>query len=164
MTRKPRLASAAVAAARAEFPYWREPPEPAAMPRSYLTVTVKDVATTVQFYRDAFGIRLNHYWSEDGVEFAQLDVGQTVLCLRPIEWARRNMTWREPPALPDDCVPYMRLSIPTTDLTIVIRTAAGFGAVLIDEHTTRLEHVACLRDPDGFLIELRSKFDAPETL
>jgi catechol 2,3-dioxygenase-like lactoylglutathione lyase family enzyme len=132
------------------------------MPRSYLTVTVKDVPATIQFYRDAFGIPVNQTRSEDGLEFAQLDVGQTVLYLLPVEWSRRNMAWREPPALADDRVPHVRLSIPTTGLGIMVQTATWFGVVLVDEHMTGLEHVACLRDPDGFLIELRSKLPAAD--
>ena len=129
------------------------------VPRAYVTFLVKDLDRTVDFYDDAFDIVMFFTRDPSGRELALGDTGRTGISV--VTWELIDNSGLGPSPYMRRDAPEVRLIIPTNNLEAAVAKATAAGAVLIDRYHTRLEDVACLSDPDGFLIELRQPVVAP---
>ena len=120
----------------------------------YTIIYVSDVAATIKFYLDAFGIQAR--FVHEGGDYAELNTGETTLAFAAHSLGDLNF--------PDGYSKLTELSRPagieialvTDDVSSAVANAVAAGAKVICEAKVKPwgQTVAYVRAPDGCLIEL----------
>jgi len=117
----------------------------------YTILYVRDVAASVEFYERAFGLprRLLH---QSG-QYAELETGATALAFASHELAAESAgeLGRKEPAGFEIC-----LVDEDVEAAYTHAVEAGGEPVSAPEEKPWGQHTACVRDPDGTLIEIAS--------
>lgn len=118
---------------------------------AYTIFYVEDVARTLNFFREAFGIgvRMLH---ESG-DYGELDTGATTLSFSSVDLMRRL---GKNPARPRPDGPTFEIAFTVDDVPAALTRAVRAGAILAQEPEVMPwgQTTAYVTDPDGFLIEL----------
>ena len=129
------------------------------MQLAYTICYVEDVAKTLNFYRDAFGlrIRMRH---ESGV-YGEMETGATTLSFTAtslMDELGKN------PGLPDAAHPTFEIAFTTDDVQAALDRALEFGATLVQEALEMPwgQTTAYVTDLNGFLVEFCTPMDGAE--
>ena len=120
----------------------------------YTIIYVADVASTVKFYRDAFGIPTR--FVHEGGDYAELDTGETTLAFASHSLGDSNFP-NGYTKLTDLAKPAgAKIAFVTGDVAKALSDAVSAGATVISDATAKPwgQTVAYVRAPDGCLIEL----------
>ncbi len=123
----------------------------AVMKLAYTILYVTDVAKALDFYRDAFGLKVK-FLHESG-DFGELDTGATTLAFS----SRTLMAaLGKTPRPADPHAPSSEIAFTTDDVAAAVDKAVATGATLIQkpEQMPWGQTVAYVADLDGFLVEI----------
>jgi lactoylglutathione lyase len=118
---------------------------------AYTILYVDDVARSLAFYRDAFGLAVR-FQHESG-DYGELDTGGTTLALS----SRQLMTQLgKNPQRPSAEAPCSEIAFSTDDVPAALARAQGAGARLVQaaEQMPWGQTVGYVADLDGFLVEI----------
>lgn len=118
---------------------------------AYTILYVEDVALSLAFYRDAFGLAVR-FQHESG-DYGELDTGGTTLALS----SRRLMAQLgKNPQRPRADAPCSEIAFSTADVPAAIERALSAGARLVQaaERMPWGQTVGYVADLDGFLVEI----------
>jgi catechol 2,3-dioxygenase-like lactoylglutathione lyase family enzyme len=118
---------------------------------AYTLLYVEDVALSLAFYREAFGLALR-FQHESG-DFGELDTGTTALAFL----SRRLMTeLGKNPQPPRADAPCSEIAFTTDDVPTALERALKAGASLVQPAASMPwgQTVAYVADPDGFLVDI----------
>jgi len=122
----------------------------------YTIFYVDDVAATMRFFVDGFGLRQKLLTPEG--DYAELDTGQTTLAFASTKLASANLASAGgfTRIAPDAPPPAASITLIADDLEPVMRQAIDAGATVYVEPVDKPwgQEVAYLRDPNGILIEI----------
>lgn len=120
----------------------------------YTILYVKDVAKTVAFYESAFGLE-RKFVHDSG--YGEMDTGETKLAFASVELARSNGV-SFIPANPEGPAPAVEIAFVTEDVAGAFAGAVKAGAVPVAQPKQKPwgQHVAYVRDHNGFLVEICS--------
>ncbi|AMY71390.1 VOC family protein [Frigidibacter mobilis] len=124
----------------------------------YTILYVAEVATTLDFYERAFGLRRN-FLHESG-DYGELDTGTTRLAFS----SRKLMTeLGKSPGSADPGAPVFELAFETEDVPAALSRAISAGAVLVQDAREEPwgQTTSYVSDPDGYLVELCSSVQLP---
>jgi catechol 2,3-dioxygenase-like lactoylglutathione lyase family enzyme len=121
----------------------------------YVILYVKDVAATLAFYEEAFGLSRRFFNDDHGKAYGELDTGAARLAFYSFELAKTQIK-EFVAAAPDQAPPGFEIALVTPDVPALYARAlkAGATAVSAPEAKPWGQTVACLRDKDGHLVEL----------
>lgn len=121
---------------------------------AYTILYVPEVARAVAFYEAAFG--LERRFVHEGGDYAEMETGGTTLAFASLDLARANLPGGVTPADPARPPAAVELAFATEDVPGAFARATGAGAVPVSAPAAKPwgQVVACVRDPDGHLIEL----------
>ena len=124
----------------------------------YTILYVRDVARSVGFWEDAFGLR-RRFIHESG-QYAELETGSTALAFVSTEMARSNFPEGFTYADNDPSRPPagIEVALTTRDVQVIYDRAVAAGATSVVAPVVRPwgQTVAYVRDLDGVLVELAS--------
>ncbi|MCL2075734.1 MAG: VOC family protein [Betaproteobacteria bacterium] len=123
------------------------------MKLGYTILYVEDVAKTLGFYEQAFGLK-RKFLHESG-DFGELDTGNTALAFS----SRRLMKQLgKNPSPPDSEAPCFEIALVTDDVAVALKQAILAGARLVQdvEEMAWGQTTAYVADPDGYLVEICS--------
>jgi len=122
----------------------------------YTILYVEDVAATLAFYEEAFGLSRRFFQEEGGMAYGELETGATRLAFANLAIAAQSLG--RAPILPDPAGPPLGFEIALTigDVPALHARALAAGAANVSDPTTKPwgQTVAYVRDKAGFLIEL----------
>lgn len=128
----------------------------------YTIVYVTDVAATVAFYEEAFGLapRFVH----PSGEYAELETGATALAFVTREKAAESLPGGFRPVDPRRQPLGMEIALVTPDVAGAHARALAAGATEVSAPTEKPwgQTVSYVRDPEGTLVELASPMGPPE--
>jgi len=128
------------------------------MKLGYLIIYVPEVATAVEFYERAFGLR-RRFVHESGM-YAELETGTTALAFaaEALSPAGGEYQPNRPAAKPAGA----EVGLVTSDVAAAYRKALEAGAKSVMEPTTKPwgQVVSYVRDLNGFLVEICSPMGA----
>jgi len=121
----------------------------------YVVLYVKDVAATLAFYEEAFGLSRRFFNDDHGKAYGELDTGAARLAFYSFELAKTQIK-EFVAAAPDQTPLGFEIALVTPDVPAMYARArkAGATAVSAPEAKPWGQTVACLRDKDGHLVEL----------
>jgi catechol 2,3-dioxygenase-like lactoylglutathione lyase family enzyme len=121
----------------------------------YVVLYVKDVAATLAFYEEAFGLSRRFFNDDHGKAYGELDTGAARLAFYSFELAKTQIK-EFVAAAPDKAPLGFEIALVTPDVPALYARAlkAGGTAVSAPEAKPWGQTVACLRDKDGHLVEL----------
>ena len=123
------------------------------MQLGYVILYVPDVARTVAFYEQAFG--LSRRFVHESGSYAEMETGASALAFAAEELAgSHGFDFRA--TRPAEDAPGMEIALTCTDVPAAFAQALAAGAVALAEPRTKPwgQQVAYLRDLNGFLVEL----------
>jgi uncharacterized glyoxalase superfamily protein PhnB len=127
---------------------------------AYTILYVKDVASTIKFYNEAFGFEKKMLTPEN--DYGEINSGSTTIAFASIELGKSNFrNGFEESKLTNK--PFgIELAFTSTTVKEVMTNAIRFGAVELEEAVTKPwgQEVGYLRDPNGFIIEICSPIAA----
>ncbi len=128
----------------------------------YTIVYVTDVAATVAFYGQAFG--LDARFVHPSGEYAELETGPTALAFVTRETAAQSLPGGFRPVDPDRQPLGMEIALVTPDVPGAHSRALAAGAVEVASPTEKPwgQTVSYVRDPEGTLVELASPMGPPD--
>jgi lactoylglutathione lyase len=121
----------------------------------YVVLYVKDVAATLAFYEEAFGLPRRFFNDDHGKAYGELETGTARLAFYSFELAKTQI--KEFVAAASDQAPLgFEIALVTPEVPALYARAlkAGATAVIAPETKPWGQTVACLRDKDGHLVEL----------
>lgn len=117
----------------------------------YVILYVPDVAATMDFYAEAFGLARG-FLHESGT-FGEMVTGETKLCFTAVSLMEQigKQVATTPPALPS-----FELAFETEDVAAALARALAAGASLVQavERMDWGQTTAYVRSPEGTLVEL----------
>lgn len=121
---------------------------------SYTIFYVKDVASTITFYENAFGFERKFITEEN--DYAELITGDTTLSFASIELAKSNLSKGFMKSDVNNAPFGMEIGITTDNVSETATSAIKAGAILVEEAKTKPwgQVVAYVKDINGFLIEI----------
>ncbi|MDP3341801.1 VOC family protein [Frigidibacter sp.] len=124
----------------------------------YSILYVAEVATALEFYERAFGLRRG-FLHESG-DYGEMDTGTTRLAFS----SRKLMTeLGKSPGRADPGAPVFELAFETEDVPAALSRAISAGAVLVQDAREEPwgQTTSYVSDPDGYLVELCSPVQLP---
>ncbi|HTZ20455.1 MAG TPA: VOC family protein [Opitutaceae bacterium] len=121
----------------------------------YVVLYVKDVAATLAFYEEAFGLSRRFFNDDQGKAYGELETGAARLAFYNFELAKTQV--KEFVATSPDKAPLgFEIALVTSDVPALYARALKAGATAVSAPETKPwgQTVACLRDKDGHLVEL----------
>ena len=120
----------------------------------YVIHFVPDVAKTVAFYEEAFG--LTRMFIHESGQFAQMDTGTTCLCFCAEATAGDGVSFE--PVRPERTPPGIEIGLVTNEVTAAFERAVAAGAtpVIVPVEKPWGQTVSYVRDLNGFLVEICS--------
>lgn len=129
---------------------------------AYTILYVKDVPTTMEFYKNAFGFDQKFLTPEN--DYGELISGNTTIAFANLELGKSNFkkgfTESKSSAKPFG----IELAFTTSEVEKVMENAIKNGAELLEETVTKPwgQQVGYLRDLDGFIIEICTPIQSQE--
>ena len=126
------------------------------MELGWTIVYVKSVEAAVRFYRRAFGLELR--FIVETKDYAEMETGSTALAFASNRFAAVHMPAPIRESDPDEPAPGFTVSFRSNNVEADYERAIEAGATAL---STPREHpwaqtTACVRDPDGVMIEIAS--------
>jgi len=122
----------------------------------YTILYVEDVAATLDFYGDAFGLARRFFHDEGGKAYGELETGATRLAFASLTLAEEHLGRR--PVTPDPAgVPLaFEIALVTDDVAGLYARALDAGAAAVSAPAVKPwgQTVAYVRDRSGYLVEL----------
>ena len=118
---------------------------------AYTILYVPDVAGTLRFYEEAFG--LTRRFLDDSGQYGELETGATTLSFSAL--ALMHALGKNPSA-PDPSAPCFEIAFTVPDVPVAVARAVTAGAELAQapKEMPWGQTTAYVRDPNGFLVEL----------
>jgi predicted enzyme related to lactoylglutathione lyase len=125
------------------------------MKLGYTILYVEDVAKTLTFYEQAFGLKRKSLHEDDTGSFGELDTGSTTLAFTSHSMLRQHGINTSPP---DSEAPCFEIALVTDDVAAALKHAVQSGARLVQdvEEMPWGQTTAYVADPNGFLVEICS--------
>jgi lactoylglutathione lyase len=117
----------------------------------YTILYVDDVASTLAFYANAFGLPTRMLHESGG--YGELETGATALAFASRAMLREMGKNPQPPAL---AAPASEIALVTDDVAAAVERAVAAGATLVHAPTAMPwgQTIAYVGDLNGFLVEL----------
>lgn len=124
-----------------------------AMNFKYTIFYVEDVAATLVFYENAFG--LQRAFLHEGGDYGELATGQTKLAFSSRALMR---SLGKNPSVADPKSPSFEIAFETDDVAASLKKAVEAGAMLVMEPRKQPwgQLISYVSDPNGFLVEICS--------
>jgi uncharacterized glyoxalase superfamily protein PhnB len=134
------------------------PSQPAASQATlgYTILYVKDVAGSLAFYEQAFGLSRRFLHDEDGKAYGELETGAARLAFASLPLVEAHLKGGVTLAAPDKPPLGFEIALVTTDVQGLYDRARRAGAAAVAPPETKPwgQTVAYVRDKNGFLVEL----------
>jgi uncharacterized glyoxalase superfamily protein PhnB len=122
----------------------------------YTILYVENVAATLDFYEQAFGLARRFFHDDDGKAYGELETGATRLAFASLALAEEHLGQR--PMMPDPAGAPLsfEIALVTGDVAALYARATGAGAAAVSAPAVKPwgQTVAYVRDPSGYLVEL----------
>jgi len=121
---------------------------------SYTILYVDDVAATLDFYEQAFG--LTRRFLDESKNYGELETGATRLAFARREFVRTLISVEIGPPDAAGSAPPMEIGLATDDVDGAFERALAAGAVEVKRPAQKPwgQIVGYVRDPNGFLVEI----------
>lgn len=128
---------------------------------SYTILYVKDVAQSVTFYEQAFGLR-QRFIHESG-QYAEMETDATTLAFAGNDLAKSNLAQGFQENSLSNLPTGIEIGFVTDDVAAVFKGAIEFGADIVVEPKVKPwgQTVAYVRDLDGILVSINSPVGTP---
>jgi len=122
----------------------------------YVILYVNDVAASLAFYENAFGLARRFFHDDHGKAYGELETGATRLAFASVVLAEEHLQQKVVAAAPDKSPLGVEIALTTPDVRALFQRAVKAGATAIGEPATKPwgQTVAYLRDNSGFLVEI----------
>jgi lactoylglutathione lyase len=122
----------------------------------YVILYVKDVAASLAFYEEAFGLSRRFFNDDNGKAYGELETGAARLAFASLELAKTILKQEVVAASPDKAPLGVEIALVTPDVPALYARAVKAGATVVSEPAAKPwgQTVAYLRDKDGHLVEL----------
>jgi uncharacterized glyoxalase superfamily protein PhnB len=129
---------------------------PPSISLGYVILCVKDVAASLDFYENAFGLKRRFFNDDAGKAYGELETGAACLAFASLEMATTNLGQDVLAASPSKPPQAVEIDLVTTDVHGLYARAVAAGATKYCEPALKPwgQTVAYVRDKDGHLIEL----------
>src|SRR6185437_6716873 len=117
---------------------------------------VNDVASSLAFYEQAFGLTRRFFHDDNGKAYGELETGATRLAFANVALANEHLKQTVVAAAPDKAPLGVEIALTTPDVAALFLRAVKAGAAIVSEPATKPwgQTVAYVRDNSGFLVEL----------
>ena len=121
----------------------------------YVVLYVQDVAASLAFYEEAFGLTRRFFNDDKGKAYGELETGAARLAFYSLELARTQFP-EFTPASPDKPPLGFEIALVTADVPALFARAVKAGATVVSEPATKPwgQTTACVRDKDGHIVSL----------
>jgi lactoylglutathione lyase len=128
---------------------------PPSVSLGYVVLYVKDVAATLAFYEEAFGLSRRFFNDDHGKAYGELETGTARLAFYNFALAKTQVK-NFVAASPDQAPLGFEIALVTLEVPALYDRALKAGATVVTAPETKPwgQTVACLRDKDGHLVEL----------
>ena len=122
----------------------------------YVVLYVKDVAATLAFYEEAFGLSRRFFNDDNGKAYGELETGATRLAFYSFELVKAAFKPEVVAAVPDKAPLGSEIGLVTPDVPAWFARALKAGATAVSEPAAKPwgQTVAYVRDKDGHLVGL----------
>ena len=122
----------------------------------YVILFVKNVAKSVEFYEQAFGLARRFFNDDNGKAYAELDTGAARVAFCSLELVKSQLKGDAVLAAPDKPPMGFEIALVTADVPALYARAVKAGAVPVSEPAMKPwgQTVACVHDCDGHIVEL----------
>jgi catechol 2,3-dioxygenase-like lactoylglutathione lyase family enzyme len=122
----------------------------------YVILYVDDVAASLEFYGQAFGLSRRFFNVDDGKAYGELQTGAACLAFASLKLAREHLKQDVIAASPDRPPLGVEVALVTTDVPSLYSRAVKAGAIPVSEPETKPwgQTVAYVRDNAGHLVEI----------
>lgn len=117
----------------------------------YTILYVENVAATLAFYHQAFGLTQRFLHESGG--YGELETGATALAFASVEMLREM---HENPRQPSPEAPSFEIALTTDDVAVALKRSLDAGAALVQDVKVMPwgQTIAYVSDLNGFLVEL----------
>jgi lactoylglutathione lyase len=122
----------------------------------YVILYVNDVAASLAFYEQAFGLARRFFHDDNGKAYGELETGATRLAFASVALATEHLKQPVVVAAAEKPPLGVEIALTTPDAPALFQRALKAGAIAVSEPTTKPwgQTVAYVRDNSGFLVEL----------
>lgn len=122
----------------------------------YVILYVKDVAATLAFYEQAFGLARRFFNDDNGKAYGELETGAARLAFASLELARAHVGQDVVTTAPGKPPLGFEVALTAADVPALYARAVKAGAAPVSEPAAKPwgQTVAYVRDKDGHLVEL----------
>src|SRR5258708_1696978 len=122
----------------------------------YVILCVKDVAASLAFYEQAFGLSKRFFHDDNGKAYGELETGATRLAFASLELAKLNLKQEVVAASLDKAPLGVEIALVTPDVPALFARALKAGATAVSQPEAKPwgQTVAYVRDNAGHLVEL----------
>ncbi len=122
----------------------------------YAILFVKDVAASLTFYEQAFGLSRRFFNDDNDKAYGELETGAACLAFASLEMAKAQLNQEVTFASPNNPPLGVEVALATSDVGALFSRAIEAGATSVKEPATMPwgQTVAYVRDIDGHLIEV----------
>ncbi len=122
----------------------------------YVILYVNNVASSLAFYEQAFGLTRRFFHDDNGKAYGELETGATRLAFASVALANEHVNQSVLAAAPDKAPLGVEIALTTPDVAALFQRAVKAGAASVSEPATKPwgQTVAYVRDCSGFLVEL----------
>ena len=128
----------------------------------YVILYVNDVAASLSFYEQAFGLSRRFFNDDNGKAYGELETGAACLAFASLDLAREHLKQDIVAASPDKPPLGVEIALVTTDVAGLYTRAVKAGATSVSEPATKPwgQTVAYVRDNAGHLVEICTPVNA----
>jgi len=122
----------------------------------YVVLYVKDVAATLAFYEEAFGLSRRFYNDDQGKPYGEVETGTARLAFYSLELVKDQWKTEVVIASPEKPPLGFEIALVTSDVPALYARAVKAGATVVSAPAAKPwgQTVACLRDKDGHTVAL----------
>jgi uncharacterized glyoxalase superfamily protein PhnB len=122
----------------------------------YVILYVNDVAASLAFYEQAFGLTRRFFNDANGKAYGELETGAARLAFASVALAEEHLKQKVTAASPKKEPLGVEIALTTPDVQALFARAVNAGAAAVSEPETKPwgQTVAYLRDNSGHLVEL----------
>jgi lactoylglutathione lyase len=122
----------------------------------YVILYVKDVAASLDFYEQAFGLSRRFFNDDNGKAYGELETGAARLAFASLQLAHAHLQQEVVTTSPGKPPLSFEVALTTADVPALYARAVKAGAKPVSEPATKPwgQTVAYVRDKDGHLVEL----------
>ncbi|MFZ5493720.1 MAG: VOC family protein [Verrucomicrobiota bacterium] len=134
-------------------------PSPApSLTLGYVILYVQDVAASLAFYEEAFGFSRRFFHDDNGKAYGELETGATRLSFVSLALAKETLKVAPTAASRTAPPQASEIALVTPEVKTAYDHAVAAGALAVAAPVAKPwgQIVACVRDPDGHLVELCS--------